>query len=118
MMPLSAGSDPCDSSDPSSSSSDRSLRSLPLALPPALAAPAQAALHAATSLLAAAPDDPDEEEADAPAATPTALAALRIDPALLPRLALDAEHVQRLAHAYAAGAPLPPLLVWRTPDAT
>jgi hypothetical protein len=86
-----------------------------LALPPALAAPAQAALHAA-ALLAAAPDDPDDDEADASAATPTALAALRIDPALLPRLALDAEHVQRLAHAYAAGAPLPPLLVWRTPD--
>lgn len=115
MMPrVSAGPDPCDSSDPSSSS-DRSLRSLPLALPPALAAPAQAALHAA-ALLAAAPDDPDDDEADASAATPTALAALRIDPALLPRLALDAEHVQRLAHAYAAGAPLPPLLVWRTPD--
>ena len=114
MMPLSAGPDPSDSSDPSAPS-DRSLRSLPLALPPALAAQAQAALHAA-ALLAAAPDDPDEEGADAPAATPTALAALRIDPALLPRLALDGEHVQRLAHAYVAGAPLPPLLVWRTPD--
>ena len=89
---------------------------LPLDLPPALAAQAQALLRTAPLSPPALHDLDDVSADDDRAATPTALTALRIDPALLPRLALDAEHVQRLAHAYASGAPLPPLLVWRTPD--